>query len=106
MQDNDSGSERQSSWQPPEYVSPWTSATSATGGSDTGPGQGASDTIAFGPQSRQPWYQQQEPAYQQPGYQQPWFGQPRFSYGNEQGEYGAAGAPGAPGYGPPPPQGG
>ena len=47
MQDNDSGSEQQGSWQPPEYVSPW---SEASGGSAGGDAENASnDTIAFGP---------------------------------------------------------
>jgi S1-C subfamily serine protease len=108
MQDNDSGSEQQGSWQPPEYVSPW---SEASGGSAGGDAENASnDTIAFGPSDQaghaespapgaseaptQPHYGQ--PGYGQPGYGQPGYGQPGYG---QQG-YGQA-AYGQPGYGGP-----
>jgi len=101
MQDNDSGSEQQGSWQPPEYVSPWTPASGASDdpGSDA---QDSSDTIAFGagehgapagqPEYGQPGYGQ--PGYGQPGYGQPGYGQPGYG----QPGYGQPGY-GQPGYG-------
>jgi len=108
MQDNDSGSEQHSSWQPPEYVSPW---SEASGGSADNEAENASnDTIAFGPSDQaghaespapgasgaptQPHYGQ--PGYGQPGYGQPGYGQPGYG---QQG-YGQAGY-GQPGYGGP-----
>jgi len=108
MQDNHSGSEQQGSWQPPEYVSPW---SEASGGSAGGDAENASnDTIAFGPSDQaghaespapgasgaptQPQYGQ--PGYGQPGYGQPGYGQPGYG---QQG-YGQAGY-GQPGYGGP-----
>jgi S1-C subfamily serine protease len=120
MQDNDSGSEQQGSWQPPEYVSPW---SEASGGSAGGDAENASnDTVAFGPGDQaghaespapgasgapaQPHYGQ--PGYGQPGYGQPGYGQP----GYDQPGYGGPGyaAYGQPGYGEQgynqPPQGG
>ncbi len=114
MRDNDSGSERQSGWQPPEYVSPWASSSGAGGASDSDGAPGSGDTIAFGPGSgqdpaagyQQPGHQQPgyQPAYQQPAYQQPWFGHTVFGQtGFGQPGYGqpgyGAGAPGAPGQG-------
>jgi S1-C subfamily serine protease len=117
MQDNDNGSEQPSSWQPPEYVSPWTSASSANGaaGADRAPDQGdasgaddmsgANDTISFGAQefggpaeyaapgrprygeARYPQQSYEHAAYGQPGYGQPGYGQP---------------GAGQPGYGQPP----
>lgn len=84
MRDDDNGSEQQSSWQPPEYVSPWASASSPSG--DEGP----QDTIAFG--GDQPTIP--------PGYagQQ---GYPTAAYGSP-GGHGASGGydstPGASGY--------
>src|SRR6516162_11143930 len=105
MQDNDNGSEQQNSWQPPEYVSPWKSASS--GGSaagadrvpDPGDASGAedNDTIAFGaeesggpgeyPAPGQPHYDEArypqhaaygQPEAGQPGYGQPGYGQPGY----------------------------
>ena len=113
MQDNDSGSEQQGSWQPPEYVSPW---SEASGGSAGGDAENASnDTIAFGPSDQaghaespapgasgaptQPHYGQAgygQPEYGQPGYGQPGHGQPGYG----QPGYGQA-AYGQPGYGGP-----
>ncbi|HTU08408.1 MAG TPA: trypsin-like peptidase domain-containing protein [Trebonia sp.] len=126
MQDNDSGSEQQDSWQPPEYVSPWTSDPAASGNEGTdGDEADRQDTIAFGPQSGaegaaagpqgagstgQQGYGQPgqgqgqeygEAAYGQPGYGQPGYGQPGYGqppYG-QQG-YGQQGY-GQPGYGQP-----
>lgn len=108
MQDNDSGSEQQGSWQPPEYVSPW---SEASGGSADDDAENASnDTVAFGPGDQaghaespapgasgaptQPQYGQ--PGYGQPGYGQPGYGQPGYG----QPGYGQA-AYGQPGYGGP-----
>jgi S1-C subfamily serine protease len=84
MQDNDSGSEQQHGWQPPEYVSPWTS--------ESGAGSAESnDTISFGADDSaranrydpptQPEYTQQgsgQPGYGQEGYGQPGYGQPGY----------------------------
>jgi S1-C subfamily serine protease len=124
MQDNDSGSEQQDSWQPPEYVSPWTSGSAAEGNqSASGDEEDSSDTIAFGEESApgasgapagaggaagaaQQGYGQPAPgygqaAYGQPGYGQPGYGQPGYgqqAYG-QQG-YGQQGY-GQPGYGQP-----
>ena len=121
--DNDSGSERQSSSQPPEYVSPWASASNAGDASDSGAEPDSGDTIAFGPGSvrpsfRPPGYQQggqqptqpqpwfDEPGHSQPGYSQPGYGQPGYGQpGYGQPGYGQPGY-GQPGYGQPPPQGG
>jgi S1-C subfamily serine protease len=107
MQDNDSGSEQQGSWQPPEYVSPWSEASGGAGGDAE---NASNDTIAFGPGDQagraespapgaseaptQPHYGQ--PGYGQPGYGQPGYGQPEYG---QQG-YGQA-AYGQPGYGGP-----
>jgi S1-C subfamily serine protease len=126
MQDNDNGSEQQSSWQPPEYVSPWTSASSADGaaGADRVPDpsgtsgaddtSGANDTIAFGAEefggpaeyaapgrpgyggARYPQQGYGHAAYDEPGYGQPGAGQP----GAGQPGYGQPGY-GQPGYGQP-----
>jgi S1-C subfamily serine protease len=135
MQDNDSGSEQQGSWQPPEYVSPW---SEASGGSPDDDAENASnDTIAFGPGGQaghaespapgasgaptQPQYGQPgygQPGYGQPGYGQPGYGQPGYGQpGYDQAAYGQPGyggpgyaAYGQPGYGEQgygqPPQGG
>ena len=113
MQDNDSGSEQQSSWQPPEYVSPWIPASAPGSASDGGaygadgiPGSG--DTISFGAgdfggegeyaPSGQPRYGR--PGYAQPGYGHASAGEP----GQGQQGYGDPGY-GQSGYGQPP-QGG
>jgi S1-C subfamily serine protease len=124
MQDNDSGSEQQDSWQPPEYVSPWTSGSAAEGNQGAGGGEeDSSDTIAFGDESApgasgapagsggaagagqqgygQPAQGYGHAAYGQPGYGQPGYGQPGYgqqAYG-QQG-YGQQGY-GQPGYGQP-----
>jgi S1-C subfamily serine protease len=125
MQDNDSGSEQQDSWQPPEYVSPWTSGSAASGNQGAGEDEeGSSDTIAFGPHGSDPGasgapagsegaagagqqgYGQPaqgygQAAYGQPGYGQQGYGQPGYgqqAYG-QQG-YGQQGY-GQPGYGQP-----
>ncbi len=107
MQDDDSGSEQQGSWQPPEYVSPWVSASSADDASGDDSESEANDTIAFGPADRagqgqytasgQPGYGQ--PGYGQPGYGQPGYGQPGYGQpGYGQPGYGQPGY-GQPGYG-------
>jgi S1-C subfamily serine protease len=100
MQDNDSGSEQQGSWQPPEYVSPW---SEASGGSAGGDAENASnDTIAFGPSDQAGHAEPPapeaptQPHFGQPGYSQPGYGQPGYG---QQG-YGQA-AYGQPGYGQP-----
>jgi S1-C subfamily serine protease len=105
MQDNDSGSEQQGGWQPPEYVSPWSEASGASADDENA----SNDTIAFGPSDQagaaespappapgagQPHYGQ--PGYGQPGYGQPHYGQPGYG----QPGYGQAGY-GQPGYGGP-----
>jgi S1-C subfamily serine protease len=110
MQDNDSGSEQQHGWQPPEYVSPWTTESGA-GSADS---ENSNDTISFGADDSakagrydpptQPEYTQQgsgqagygQQSYGQPGYGQPGYGQ--SAYG-QQG-YGQRGY-GQPGYGQP-----
>jgi S1-C subfamily serine protease len=127
MQDNDSGSEQQDSWQPPEYVSPWTSG-SAAGGDQGASGDEASDsndTISFGPGGPgpgehsesaesaggaggagqqgygQPGQDYGQAAYGQPGYGQPGYGQPGYGQpGYGQPGYGQPGY-GQPGYGQP-----
>ena len=126
MQDNDSGSEQQNSWQPPEYVSPWTPPSDASGAPGADEQAGSGDTIAFGPdgsgaadETRDPGYpatgqprydypqaaygqadyDQQgygHPGYGQPGYGQPGYGQPGYG----QPGYGQPGY-GQPGYGQP-----
>jgi S1-C subfamily serine protease len=124
MQDNDSGSEQQGSWQPPEYVSPW---SEASGGSAGGDAEDASnDTIAFGPSDQaghaespapgpsgapgaptQPHYGEAgygQPEYGQPGYGQPGYGQAAYGQPGYGGPgYAAYGQPGygQPGYGQP-----
>src|SRR6516165_7078012 len=134
MQDNDNGSEQQNSWQPPEYVSPWRSASNASdaAGADhvPNPGEapgaddmsGTNDTIAFGaeesgepaeyaapgrPRYGEARYPQQgygHAGYGQPGAEQPGYGQPGYG----QPGYGQPGY-GQPGYGQPgygqPPEG-
>ncbi len=114
MQDNDSGSEQQGSWQPPEYVSPWTPAAG-----NVGAAAGSGDTISFGAGDigGQPEYAASgQPGYGQPGYGQPGYGHAAHAdpgygepgYGGQPGYgqpgYGQPGY-GQPGYGPPP-QGG
>ncbi len=110
MQDNDSGSEQQGSWQPPEYVSPW---IPASGGSASD----ANDTISFGPGEQSGQGTQEEPGlpeHGQPGYGQPGYGGPGYAeqgfaeQGFAQPGYGHAGHPGygdqgygQPGYGEP-----
>jgi S1-C subfamily serine protease len=127
MQDNDSGSEQQGGWQPPEYVSPWMPGSDASDGPGDEP---SGDTIAFGrgdsadagagdrpeypaagtpgapgaPASGTPG----QPGYGQPGhgyphgaYGQPGYGQPGYGQpGYGQGGYGQPGY-GQPGYGQP-----
>jgi S1-C subfamily serine protease len=100
MRDSDSGSEQQSGWEPPEYVSPWAPASSAA--RDNGAigessafgetsafgeagafGQAGDEpvnhTIAFGPG------EQQTPGYGQPG---GYGGQARYG---QPGDYGQSG---------------
>jgi len=127
MQDKDNGSEQQGSWQPPEYVSPWTSASNAGGaaGADRVPDPGDAsaaddnDTIAFGaeepggaagpaeyaapglPHYGEARYPQQgygQAPYGQPAAEQPGHGQP--GYGQPGSGYGQPGY-GQPGYGQP-----
>src|SRR5215469_13240328 len=103
MRDNDSGSERQSGWEPPEYVRPWASEPSAgnEGPQDSDSGASGSDhTIAFGANpsgapgaspSGEASYAQQ-PEYGPPGYSQPGYGQPApGQQGYGQAGYGQAG---------------
>jgi len=113
MRDNDSGSEQQDSWQPPEYVSPWVPASdpgSSAGAAEPGRASGtgaegpsdSGDTIAFGAgeSGGQAWHA----AAGQPGYGQPGYGHAAYPGPG----YGGPGY-GGPGYGQPPygpPQGG
>lgn len=114
MQDNDSGSEQQNSWQPPEYVSPWIPASSASDDPGAGGLPESGDTIAFGSgefgeHAGQPGYGQA--AYGEPGHGQQGYGQQGYGQGYgqpPQGGYGAwGGGPGDQypwgGYGAPPP---
>ncbi len=127
MQDNDSGSDQQQGWQPPEYVSPWTTepGTSGAGSADSA---NSNDTISFGADDSaragrydpptEPEYTQQgsgqldsgqqgsgQPAYGQPGYGQQGYGQQGYGQpGYGQSAYGQGyGQPGygQPGYGQP-----
>jgi S1-C subfamily serine protease len=98
MQDNDSGSDQQHGWQPPEYVSPWTteSGTSGAGSADSA---NSNDTISFGADdsSRAGRYDPPtEPEYTQPGSGQQGSGQ----QGSGQPGYGQQGS-GQQGYGQP-----
>src|SRR5215471_2677256 len=113
MQDNDNGSEQQDSWQPPEYVSPWRSASNAGGAAgadrvpDPGDASGAddNDTIAFGAGESGG-----QAEYAAPG--RPHYGEPRYpqqgyghaAYGQQAAEQPGYGQPGygQPGYGQPP----
>jgi S1-C subfamily serine protease len=100
MQDNDSGSEQQHGWQPPEYVSPWTTE-SGSGGAGSADSADSNDTLSFG--SGQPGYGQPgygQPGYGQPGYGQPGYGQSAYDQGYGQPGYGQP-AYGQPGYGQP-----
>jgi S1-C subfamily serine protease len=96
MQDNDSGSEQRGSWQPPEYVSPWTPPSDASGTPGADDQSGSGDTIAFGPDDSGAADETREPGY-------PAAGQPRYDY--PQAAYGQAGHDqqgyGQPGYGQP-----
>jgi S1-C subfamily serine protease len=117
MQDNDSGSEQRGSWQPPEYVSPWTPPSDASGTAGADDQSGSGDTIAFGPDDSgaadethehpgyattgQPRYDYPQAAYGQAGYGQQGYGQPGYGQpGYEQPGYGQPGY-GQPGYGGP-----
>jgi S1-C subfamily serine protease len=100
MQDNDSGSEQQGSWQPPEYVSPWITESGSGDTPSEGSPRDEQDTLAFGagdpPEAGryeappQPGYGQQgyglppygQQQYGQPGYGQQQYGQP--GYGQQQ----------------------
>jgi S1-C subfamily serine protease len=76
MRDNDSGSEEQSAWQPPEYVSPWAAGSSAAQADDTEPagyGQPAGS------------YSQPTESYSQPAGS---YGQPEINYGQHGDSYG------------------
>src|SRR6516225_9008339 len=107
MRDNDSGSEQQSGWQPPEYVSPWTPA-SGSGGADSTPGSG--DTISFGAEgfdTRPEYAASGQPRYAPPEDGHAAYGEPGYGHPPPRG-YGAwSGGPGGQypwgGYGPPPP---
>jgi S1-C subfamily serine protease len=121
MQDNDSGSEQQDSWQPPEYVSPWTPPSGASGAAGADDQAGSGDTIAFGPDDSgaadetrdpgypatgQPRYDYPQAAYGQAGYDQQGYGQPGYGQpGYGQPGYGGYGAWGGYGTPPPPPPG-
>jgi S1-C subfamily serine protease len=105
MQDNDSGSEQQHGWQPPEYVSPWTTESGA-GSAGSADSADSNDTISFGADDSaragrydmptQPEYTQQgyggqqgygQQAYGQPGYGQPGYGQSAYGQGYGQQSY-------------------
>jgi S1-C subfamily serine protease len=122
MRDDDSGSDQQGGWQPPEYVSPWISASSQDD-NDSGhasrpgePGSGTGDdaeTLSLGqdpahqPGAAAPPGYGPPPGYGQPGYGQspgygPAPGYPPPGYGQQgfgQQGYGQQGY-GQPGYGP------
>jgi S1-C subfamily serine protease len=104
MQDNGNGSEQQSSWQPPEYASPWIAEGSSP--QDGAPGSGGQGgQPGYGqPGYGQPGYGQpqygQQPEYGQPGYGQPGYGQPGSGQDYGQPGYGQSGY-GQPGYGQP-----
>ena len=105
MQENDNGSEQQSGWQPPEYVSPWISESGTA--SDDVSSAGTNDTVSFGPSddSGEAGYTPaaQQPGYGQPGYGQPGYGQPGYGQPPSYGQPGyAQPGPGQPGYGQPP----
>src|ERR1700728_3687335 len=117
MHDDDSGSDQQGGWQPPEYVSPWIPASSQDdkdSGSASRPGEpgrgtgGDSETVAFGQGPAQEPGGNPPPGYGAPGYgQSPGYGQapgyPSPGYGQQgfgQQGYGQPGY-GQPGYGPP-----
>lgn len=111
MQDNDSGSEQQGSWQPPEYVSPWTPPADASGAPGAGDQSGSGDTIAFGPEDSGAPDAPGAPGAPEEPHDRPGYvaaGQPRYDYaqaGYGQPGYGQSGYAesgyGHPGYGPP-----
>jgi S1-C subfamily serine protease len=92
MRDNDSGSEQQGSWQPPEYVSPWIPAPAPDSASDgagwsvpTGKSgafgadgtSGSGDTISFGADDlggEAGYTASGQPPHGLPGYAQPGYG--------------------------------
>jgi S1-C subfamily serine protease len=119
MQDNGNGSEQQSSWQPPEYASPWVAEGSSPQEGQPGQQPGYGHPGYGQPDYGQPGYGQQgygQPDYGQPGYGQPDYGQPGYgqpgygqqpyvAWGGGSGSqppwgYGAYGTP------PPPPRSG
>jgi S1-C subfamily serine protease len=101
MQDNDSesGSEQQSGWEPPEYVSPWIPASDAESGSDTiSFGSRGEDEPAGGQSSQPGGYGTPEAG---PGHGQPDYGQPDYGQQGAGPGYGQPGPGAGPGYGQP-----
>lgn len=117
--DDDSGSDQHSGWQPPEYVSPWIPGSnpdnedSGSASRDSSAGRGepqqGGETISF---RNEPGYGQggyPPPGYPPPGYGQSGYGQPGYGQqGYGQPGYGGYGQPGYgqypwSGYGAPPP---
>jgi S1-C subfamily serine protease len=108
MHDDGSGNDQHGSWQPPEYVSPWSPASnpddedsgSASRDSSAGRGQpqedGNTTSYGNGPAYGQGGYPPPPPGYPPPGYGQPGYGQQGYG---QQG-YGQQGY-GQPGYGQP-----
>jgi len=95
MEDSGNGSEQQSGWQPPEYVSPWAPAP-GTGSGDSGGDEGRQDTVAFGPDDARDG----RPGHEQAGYEQAGYERPRYGRdGYPQGGYSGQGQAGYPGYG-------
>src|ERR1700760_4764550 len=109
--DDDRGDAQPGGWQPPEYVSPWISASRPEGGDPGGasqpdesragdPGRGevsgrpaGEPTAAFGPGAAPGDGGYPPPAYpapgfgQQPGYGQPGYGQPGYGQQPPYGQY-------------------
>jgi S1-C subfamily serine protease len=117
-----SGNDREEGWQPPEYVSPWVSATNP--GDEDSPASPASteqpsqqqrnDTLSLGstpgqqqtqPQGGYPQAGYPQAGYPQPGYPPPGYGQPGHGhpgYGQPGYPQPGYGQPGYGAYGPPP----
>ena len=97
MQDNDSGSEQRGGWQPPEYVSPWTPPSDASGAPGADDQSGSGDTIAFGPGDSGAADETRDPGYPATG--QPRYDYPQAAYGQAGYDQQGYGQPGQPGYG-------
>lgn len=98
MRDDDNGSEQRSSWQPPEYVSPWASASGPS--ADEGP----RDTVAFGFGADASAGEPAAPSPRPSDYDQPTIppGYPTTAYGSGgygSGGYGSSGPEGPDDYG-------